>query len=146
MRIFIFIFLMTTTAVYSQSEPKEVVQFALQSLTNGDVEKLLDVTENSELRQVKELIAMMGGSIRKKDSILQQYRNLKSWKIENVAEHSVNGRKIAVVNTKWKVTIPLEQDPKNFSSKNLQEKNLKVDYMLEQFNGKWKIISRKAQN
>lgn len=140
------LFLSITTMTYSQDAPKDVVQFALQSLTNGDIQKLVSVTENSELRQVNELIVMMESSSRKKEEILNQYKNLKSWSIDDSAEHEINNRKIAVVNTTWTVMVSLEEDPKQITKHKLQEKIMKVDYMLEKFDGKWKIISRKAQS
>lgn len=146
MKILMFmVCILSTTLAYSQDSPKSVVQFALQSLTNGDIEKLLEVTENSELRQVKELIAMMDSSARKKDSILQQYQNLKSWSIDSEEKHDINGRKIAIVSTEWKVNIPLEASAGKVEQKANQQK-IFVDYMLEKFDGQWKIISRKSKS
>ncbi|MGL5955593.1 MAG: hypothetical protein ACRC0X_03165 [Brevinema sp.] len=142
MQILIMVFFIIGTT-YSQ-EPSEVVQYALTALTNGDIKKLIAITENAELRQVKELLQAIEGSPKKKDELLQQYRSLKSWTIEESTIHEIDGRTIAVVSTKWIVRNTLERDPKNLAT--VQDHMIYVDYMLEKYQDQWKIISRRSLN
>ncbi len=145
MRI-LFVLLFTISTSFAQDRsPAEVVKYALTALTNGDVEKLITVTENAELRQAKELLAMIGGSERRKNEVLKQYKNLKSWVVLETTNHDINGRKIAVVSTEWIVFIPIEDNP-NIKKQEPIDRKVYVDYMLEQFDGQWKIISRRSLN
>ncbi|MGL4677326.1 MAG: hypothetical protein ACRCWI_06630 [Brevinema sp.] len=142
MRILIAIFF-TMSTLYSQS-PSDVVQSALTALTNGDIKRLLTITANAELRQVEELLKSIESSPKKKDELLQQYRSLKSWSIEESTEHKIDGRTIAIVSTKWIVQNSLETDSKKLVT--VHDRAIYVDYMLEKHQNQWKIISRKSLN
>ncbi len=145
MRI-LFVLLFTIGTSFAQDRtPAEVVKYALTALTNGDVEKLITVTENAELRQAKELLATIGGSEWRKNEVLKQYKNLKSWAVLETTNHDINGRKIAIVSTEWVVFIPIEDNP-NIKKQEPIDRKVYVDYMLEQFDGQWKIISRRSLN
>ncbi len=147
MRILLILFFSIST-IYGQTSrtPEEVVKYALNALTNGDIEKLITVTEHAELRQAKELLATVGGDEWKKNELLKQYRSLKSWSVVESAEHDINGRKIAVVSTEWIILASLENNPKNIAQGESSQRTVFVDYMLEKFDNQWKIISRKSLN
>ncbi len=142
---FILILVMLFSTVYAQTDsPSTVVNKALTALTNGDIKRLTELTENAELRQAKELLASMN-STRRKDEIMNQYKSLKSWDIVDETEHFVNGRNIAIVSTVWVVIDGLEMNPKSFSDAQT-ETTMYINYMLERFDGEWKIISRRSLN
>ncbi|MGL4367698.1 MAG: hypothetical protein ACRCTQ_05420 [Brevinemataceae bacterium] len=149
-RSFILVFLMYNVPVFGSSipnEPVEVVKYAFTALTNGEIDKLIDVTANSELRQVNELLTSIKANPSKKDSLLKQYQNLKSWQIDNSQAHKVNGRNIYVVSTTWVVNVPIEKKSevmKGMKDPNKSDHTVFMDYMLEQLDGRWKIISRRS--
>lgn len=127
--------------------PKETVIFALTALTNGEIEKLIDVTGNAELRNTQALLETIKANPRKRDAILSEYKLLKSWSIENEKYLTNNGREISVVSTRWVTLTPMENLPKYIvlSDKNFNKENIiYVDYMLEKKDNQWKIISRRS--
>ena len=126
--------------------PEDVVKIALTALTNGDIDTLITVTENSELRKAKELLASIGNNTAKKKELLNQYKTLKSWEIKESTEHTLNNRNVAIVSTKWVIVPSLESAPKNMVQNESPDQTVYVNYMLEKFDGKWKIISRKSLN
>jgi len=148
---FLLLILGISSLIFSQdipTNPKDIVNYALNALTNGEIEKLLSITGNAELRKTKELLTLIQDDDEKRKEILGQYKNLKSWTIENIKEHKINNRDITIVNTKWIISIPLEQNrhlaklPKNIGKNQI----VYMDYMLEKLNNKWKIISKKSFN
>lgn len=152
MKISYFIlFFLYTVEIFGQnslpSNPKDVVTYALNALTNGNMEALLSVTENAELRKTKELLDSIQGNGKKRNEMLNQYKSLKSWEIIEVSEHNINNRDIVIVHTKWLIVHNLESNPRDFTTPSQQkEMTLYVDYMLEQFDNQWKIISRRSLN
>ncbi len=147
--LIVFLLLLSTTMTFSQKTtetPEDVVKIALTALTNGDIDTLIKVTENAELRKAKELLASIGTSPAKKTELLNQYKSLKSWEIKESTEHTLNNRNIALVSTKWIISPSLESDPKTMLQKKVPDQTVYVNYMLEKFDGKWKIISRKSLN
>ncbi len=147
--LILFLLLLSTTMTFSQKAtetPEDVVKIALTALTNGDIDTLIKVTENAELRKAKELLASIGTSPAKKKALLNQYKSLKSWEITESTEHNLNNRNIAIVSTKWVISPSLEDSPKNIIKQELADQTVYVNYMLEKFDGKWKVISRKSLN
>ncbi len=142
--ILLLLFLSTNISFSQEATgtPEDVVKIALTALTNGDIDTLITVTENSELRKAKELLASVGTSATKKKELLNQYKTLKSWEIKESTEHKINNRTVTIVSTKWVILPSLESSPKAES----QNQTVYVNYMLEKFNGTWKIISRKSLN
>ncbi|MGL4561780.1 MAG: hypothetical protein ACRCV0_05795 [Brevinema sp.] len=129
------------------TEPKEIVTYAINSLMKGQAEELLLITEKSELRKTKELIDNINNKTYSKDSLLEQYSEIESWNIEKSQEHKINGRVITIVSTVWKIKPPKKMEPNQISNTESIGNNIQtvyVDYMLEKFNGQWKIISRKT--
>ena len=147
--LILLLLLLSTTITFSQKTtetPEDVVKIALTALTNGDIDTLIKVTENAELRKAKELLASVGTDATKKKELLNQYKSLKSWEIKESTEHTMNNRNIAIVSTKWVISPSLESDPKTMLQKKAPDHTIYVNYMLEKFDGKWKIISRKSLN
>lgn len=150
-KIFILTIFGSISIIFAQdipNTPKEIVQYALTALTNGDFEKLLPITENAELRKTKELLDSIKDNAKKREEMCLQYKALNSWTIEGVTNHKISNRNISIVSTKWIVNIPLEKNP-NLAKlpKNIgQNRTVYMDYMLEKFNKQWKIISRKSLN
>ena len=143
--LILFLLLLSTNTLFSQKStdtPQDVVKFALTALTNGDIEKLITVTENFELRKAKELLASIDKDTTKKQELINQYKTLKSWEIKESKEHTINSRTLAIVSTKWIVIPDLDTTPEITDT----NQTIYVNYMLEQFDGKWKIISRKSIN
>lgn len=127
--------------------PKETVTFALTALTNGEIEKLIDVTGNAELRNTQALLDTIKANPRKRDILLSEYKLLKSWSIENEKYLTNKGREISIVSTRWVTLTPMENLPKYIvlSDKNFNKENIiYVDYMLEKKDNQWKIISRRS--
>ena len=147
--LILFLLLLSTNITFSQkttATPKDVVKIALTALTNGDIDTLIKVTENAELRKAKELLASVGDSPTKKKELLNQYKTLKSWEIKESNEHVINNRTIAVVSTKWIISPSLESSPGTMVKQESLDQIIYVNYMLEKFKGEWKIISRKSLN
>ncbi len=134
------------SSLFAQSlptTPKEVVIYALSALTNGEIEKLLEVTGRKELRQTEELLSSIEGNAQKRRALLNQYKSLKSWSIESIDEQVIQGRTLAVIATKWVVIPFIEDAPKNdFAAPKTQ--TLYVNYMLEKLENQWKIIDRRS--
>lgn len=132
-----------TTFAQATKTPQDIVNTALIALTNGDIEKLLTLTEKTELKQTKELLVLMENK-QKRTELINQYKTLQSWSIENTEEQTINGKQFAVVSTIWVTTPTLEANSdKNLPTK-LKSKTIYVDYMLEKINNEWKIISRRS--
>lgn len=132
---------------FAQTTPKEIVDFALKNMTNGNFKALLDVTENAEKRKTQELIAQLEANPRRRDEVMGEYKLLQSYTIEEVTYLTNSGRELAIVATRWVIKVPLERAPKNLvaSDKNAKsEKVVYMDYMLEYKNKLWKIISQRA--
>ena len=142
----LFLFTNITFSQKTTGTPEDVVKIALTALTNGDIDTLITVTENSELRKAKELLASVGNNTSKKKDLLNQYKSLKSWEITESTEHTLNNRTVTIVSTKWVISPSLESSPKTMIQKESADQTVYVNYMLEKFDGKWKIISRKSLN
>ena len=142
----LFLFTNITFSQKTTGTPEDVVKIALTALTNGDIDTLITVTENSELRKAKELLASVGYNTSKKKDLLNQYKSLKSWEITESTEHTLNNRTVTIVSTKWVISPSLESSPKTMIQKESVDQTVYVNYMLEKFDGKWKIISRKSLN
>lgn len=146
MKYIFFTLLLFPIAAFSQTSPKEVVDFALKNMTNGNFKALLEVTDGSEKRKAEELLVQLEAKPTRKDELMGEYSLLKSYTIEEVSYITNSGRELAVVATRWVIKVPLERAPKNvISNKNAKtEKTAYMDYMLEYKNKKWKIISRRT--
>ena len=142
----LFLFTNITFSQKTTGTPEDVVKIALTALTNGDIDTLITVTENSELRKAKELLESIGNNAAKKKELLNQYKSLKSWEITESTEHTLNNRTVTIVSTKWVISPSLESSPKTMIQKESADQTVYVNYMLEKFDGKWKIISRKSLN
>ena len=144
------IFLATLGAPLAAQEtkgPREVVIFALTSLTNGNVKALLDVTDGSEKRKTEEIVKQMDQSKDYKKNLDAEYKLLQSYSIEEVTYVTNNGRELAVVATRWVIKVPLERAPRNLVASDKKAKTSNtvfMDYMLEKKNNTWKIISRRS--
>lgn len=147
MKYVFFTLLLFPIAAFSQTSPKEVVDFALKNMTNGNFKALLEVTEGSEKRKAEELLVQLEAKPTRKDELMGEYSLLKSYTIEEVSYVTNGGRELAVVATRWVIKVPLGKAPKNVipTDKNTKtEKTTYMDYMLEYKDKKWKIISRRT--
>ncbi|MGL5254845.1 MAG: hypothetical protein ACRC9L_07635 [Brevinema sp.] len=148
--ITIFLIILAPIAVKAQETPKsprEVVVFALTSLTNGNIKALLDVTDGSEKKKTEEIIKQMDQNQKYKKNLDAEYKLLQSYSIEDVNYTTNNGRELAVVATRWVIKVPVERAPRNLvaGDKNARTANtVFMDYMLEKKNNSWKIISRRS--
>lgn len=126
--------------------PKEIVSYAITQLTNGNIEALLAITENAELRKTKELVDSINNKTLTKDSIKNNYQDIKAWSIDAVEEHKVGERTVTIVSTTWTIKRSTILQPNEVArTNNNADIILQVDYMLEKFNNQWKIISRRTK-
>ena len=145
--IIIFLALIAPLGAQETKGPREVVVFALTSLTNGNIKALLDVTDGSEKRKTEEIVKQMDADSNYKKNLDAEYKLLQSYSIEEVTYVTNSGRELAVVATRWVIKVPLERAPRNLVASDKKAKTSNtvfMDYMLEKKNNTWKIISRRT--
>ncbi len=146
------------------SDPKSVVTAASRMLLNSDYSEMLVLTEMGEKRRTQETVnsVLSNGSLK---SVLQKESDkilgFELLGLEYVTNDATN--KMAVVFTRWLVKMEtfIPKNPRNFvpldpskdptretASRTPARKDgatVYVDYLLKQYDGKWKIVSKRTR-
>ncbi len=128
------------------SDPVSVVEAAKDLLFKVDYKAMLEITEGSARKKTENTLA----SIKEDISLLRTLKSEsdKIQKFEVIAKEVYESHGMAVVYTKWQIKMTLEQTS---GVKIIEDKEhtvkpystVYVDYLLQNFDGKWKIVSQK---
>lgn len=147
---------------YDYSDPKSIVAAASKMVFQSDYEEMLKITEMSEKKRAMEIVNSLVSNEVSREDLQKEAEKILGFEILGI-EYVTNGNenKLAVVQTKWlmkaetvlpkphsnarDITLP---DTSNDSGSQRTVKTTTVvfvDYLLKQFNGKWKIVSKRSR-
>lgn len=141
---------------YNLSDPVSVVRAAGKMLMNSDYEEMINITEMNEKKRTIDTVAQMTTNQGTRELVKKESEKINSFellRIESFTNNTTN--QLAVVYTRWmiKITANSPRNAANFvrmqddpGTKRIKsESDVYVDYLLKNFNGEWKIISRKTR-
>jgi len=147
----------TNVYKYDFKDPESIVRNSFFMLKNADFEAMLEITELNEKKRVSNTINEILSNPPAKSILLAESKKIKSFEIiarEDYTNNSTNFYIIFI--TKW-VVLNDKKSPKNAdiydgfekainSSKGQKKESIiYVDYLLKNFDGKWKIISKRSK-
>lgn len=117
------------------SKPENVVSNAIESLIKKDFSNILTLTELNEKKRVETMIENYYSG--NKGIIEIELNNVISYKISEVYYEN----EYSIVSAEWilKNSFQTKDGVKKY------ETTRKILYLLKQFDGKWKIISKKVE-
>jgi hypothetical protein len=134
---------------YDAKSPTSVVKAANKMLANSDFEQLLEITELSEKKRTQMTIDMIRTNAAALGIIMSESKKIEFFEVLKEEIYTNNADILAIVYTKWRVKI----DQSKLSGKPVSPQpgttvkpysEIWVNYLLRQFDGKWKIISKKS--
>ncbi|NPV01003.1 MAG: hypothetical protein HPY53_06450 [Brevinematales bacterium] len=133
---------------YDAKSPTSVVKAANKMLANSDFEQLLEITELSEKKRTQMTIDMIRTNSAALGIIMSESKKIEFFEILKEEIYTNNADILAIVYTKWRVKIDqAKQGGKPVVQPGTTVKpfsEIYVNYLLRQFDGKWKIISKKS--
>lgn len=138
-RIFLFLIsILLVSYVWAEidsSKPENVVSNAIESLIKKDFSNILNLTELNEKKRVEMTMEKYYGG--DKGIIETELNNIISYKITEVYYEN----EYSVVSVEW----VLKNSFQTKDGVKKSETTRKILYLLKQFDGKWKIISKKVE-
>lgn len=146
---------------YDYSDPKSIVTAASKMIFQSDYREMLKITEMSEKKRAQEIVdSLLSNEVTQAD-LKGEAEKILGFEIVGV-EYVTNGNenKLAVVFTKWLMKSdsilpkshdngrnPMPKDPTRDPEKQKVRTTTTVfvDYLLKQYNGKWKIVSKRSR-
>lgn len=142
------------------SDPKSVVTAASRMVMDSDYAGMLQITEMAEKRRALEIVNSIESNLVTRADLQKEADKILGFEIAGV-EYVTNGavHKLCLVSTRWMTKMesfkprntaeftPMDpsRDPETQRSKKSNSTIIYVDYLLKQFDGKWKIVSRKSR-
>lgn len=141
---------------YDFADPVSVVRAAGKMLMNSDYEEMINITEMNEKKRTIDTVAQMSTNQSTRELVKKESEKINSFELLRIESFTNNtANQLAVVYTRWmiKITANSPRNAANFvriqddpaSKKIKTESDVYVDYLLKNFNGEWKIISRKTR-
>jgi len=151
--LFVF-FLIITGNVYSSSkysydftDPISIVNAASKMLMSGDYAEMSNITEGSEKKKTDDTIMALKDNYKLQDRLKVESEQIHSFEVTGM-ELYTNAQRI-IIHTKWLIKVPARKSsPFQTSEDNKKGKlysTVYVDYLLKQFDTKWKIISKQTK-
>lgn len=142
---------------YNSDDPVSVVLAASQMILNADYAEMLSITSNGEYKKTMDTVEQMRTDSKVRERVIQESKKLLKFELIRMETMTNEGVPLAVVSTRWvvKVSGNKPRNPNGYvgvaesadpaARRRKAESEVFVEYLLKNFNGEWKIISKRTR-
>ncbi len=147
-------FVSNTTNVYqyNASDAASVVKAIHQMMLATDFEAMLAITAGSEKQKTQDLIDSLHETPALINDLKKAVKNIVNFEISRTDYFTNQNTIYAIVSTRWTLKVDASADagarlilPPAGGSQPLDFSIIQVDYLLQLFDNKWKIISMRSK-